>query len=165
MFCVELLLEKIENNYKHCDPSVTIFYFVLFYFIYILFILFYIFDLLGVFIRVEKLVDLPPNQKFMVSPFLILTQCKITESNLLHTLQGLHLLAKCYTLQEHHHDGIAVPGSCNHSQSCIAFGHLVHLFVDCHSRQLLVAYLVRRRIHPVVLVDADLACFRTSLEY
>ena len=29
--------------------------------------------------RVAKVVDLPPNLKFMLSPFLILTQCKITE--------------------------------------------------------------------------------------
>ena len=29
--------------------------------------------------ELEKVVDLPPNQKFMVSTFLILKQCKITE--------------------------------------------------------------------------------------
>ena len=28
---------------------------------------------------IQKVVDLPPNLKFIVSPFLILTQCKISE--------------------------------------------------------------------------------------
>ena len=33
----------------------------------------------AMFTELQSVVDLPPNLNFMVSPFLILTQCKITE--------------------------------------------------------------------------------------